>query len=149
MTYMELNNTVLNVSPEGQTMQENGVARKIIVEKKPVYSFFKRFLDIVCSLFGLIVLFVPLLIVSFIILIDSPGSSPIYVQDRIGKNGKKFKFYKFRSMIPGAEKMLDTLLDENEMDGPVFKMKDDPRITRFGRCIRKTSIDELPQLIMS
>ena len=144
---MELNNTALNVSPEGHAMQENGVTRKIVVEKKPVYSFFKRFFDIVCSLFGLIVLFIPLLIVSFIILIDSPGASPIYVQDRIGKNGKKFKFYKFRSMIPGAEKMLDTLLDENEMEGPVFKMKDDPRITRFGRFIRKTSIDELPQLI--
>ena len=80
-------------------------------------------------------------------MIDSPGAPPIYVQERVGKNGRKFKFYKVRSMIPNAEKMLDELLDKNEMDGPAFKIKDDPRITRFGRFIRKTSIDELPQLL--
>jgi lipopolysaccharide/colanic/teichoic acid biosynthesis glycosyltransferase len=95
---------------------------------------------------GLIILSVPLLIVALIVVIDSPGASPIYVQERIGKNGRKFKFYKFRSMIPNAEKKLDQLLEKNEMEGPAFKMKDDPRITRFGRFIRKTSIDELPQL---
>ena len=61
-------------------------------------------------------------------------------------NGRRFKFYKIRSMIPNAEQILDQLLEKNEMEGPAFKMKDDPRITRFGRFIRKTSIDELPQL---
>ena len=117
------------------------------IPNKPVYLFFKRLFDIVFSIFGLVVLFVPLLIISLIIIIDSPGASPIYVQERVGKNGKLFKFYKFRSMIPNAEKRLDSLLDKNEMDGPVFKIKDDPRITRFGHIIRITSIDELPQLL--
>ena len=116
------------------------------VKKKPIYQFFKRLFDIVLSVLGLIVLFLPLVIVCLIIMIDSPGASPIYVQDRIGKNGKRFRFYKFRSMCPNADTMLDSLLDKNEMEGPAFKMQNDPRITRFGRFIRKTSIDELPQL---
>jgi len=116
------------------------------IAKRPVYSFFKRCFDIVASLLGLVVLAVPLLIVCLIILIDSPGASPIYVQERIGKNGKSFRFYKFRSMVPNAEKMLESLLEKNEMQGPAFKIKEDPRITKFGRFIRKTSIDELPQL---
>jgi lipopolysaccharide/colanic/teichoic acid biosynthesis glycosyltransferase len=116
------------------------------IEKKPVYSFFKRCFDIVASLLGLIVLAVPLLIISLIIVIDSPGASPIYVQERIGKNGKSFRFYKFRSMVPNADQLLESLLDKNEMQGPAFKIKNDPRITKFGHFIRKTSIDELPQL---
>ena len=116
------------------------------IEKKPVYSFFKRCFDIVAAFFGLMVLLLPLLIIAIIIIIDSPGASPIYVQDRIGKNGKTFKFYKFRSMVPNADQLLEKLLDKNEMEGPAFKIKEDPRITKFGRFIRKTSIDELPQL---
>lgn len=116
------------------------------IEKKSTYSFFKRCFDIVCSFLGLVILFVPLLIVALIIVIDSPGASPIYIQERIGKNGRKFKFYKFRSMVPNADKLLESLLDKNEMTGPAFKMKNDPRITRFGSFIRKTSVDELPQL---
>lgn len=119
---------------------------KIYIKRKPIYTFFKRAFDIVSSIIGLIILLLPLLIVALIIVIDSPGASPIYVQERIGKNGRKFKFYKFRSMTPNAEQMLDSLLEKNEMEGPAFKMKDDPRITRFGHFIRKTSIDELPQL---
>jgi len=116
------------------------------IPAKHTYAFFKRLFDIVVSLLGLIVLAVPLLIVFLIIVIDSPGASPIYAQQRIGKNGKPFKFYKLRSMIPHAERQLDKLLAQNEMEGPAFKMKDDPRITRFGRIIRRSSIDELPQL---
>ena len=119
----------------------------ITIEKKTVYSFLKRILDIVCSLLGMIVLLVPLAVVALIITIDSPGASPIYIQKRIGKNGKEFKLFKFRSMVADADKLLDSLLDKNEMDGPAFKIKDDPRITRFGRFIRRTSIDELPQLL--
>lgn len=131
--------------------EETTVPRKelepyIYIYRKPVYNFFKRAFDIFGSFFGLIILSLPLFIVALIIIIDSPGAFPIYVQERIGKNGRKFKFYKFRSMIPNAEQMLEQLLEKNEMEGPVFKMKDDPRITRFGHFIRKTSIDELPQL---
>ena len=117
------------------------------MQSKPVYDFFKRCFDIVFSVVALLVLFVPLCIVALIIVIDSPGASPIYVQKRVGKNGKEFKFYKFRSMVPNAESMLDSLLDQNEMEGPAFKIKEDPRITKFGRIIRRACIDELPQLI--
>ena len=117
------------------------------IAKKPVYDFFKRVADVFCALLGLSVLFVPLAVLALIIVIDSPGASPIYIQERVGKNGKRFKFYKFRSMIPHAEQKLDALLSQNEMNGPAFKMADDPRITRVGRFIRKASIDELPQLL--
>ena len=76
----------------------------------------------------------------------SPG--PIFFsQIRVGKNGRKFRFYKFRSMRANAEDMLKDLLKDNEMDGPVFKMANDPRITRVGSFIRKTSLDELAQLV--
>lgn len=121
-------------------------AAKALTAPKPVYDFFKRVFDIFCAFIGLAILFVPFLIISLIIIIDNPGASPMYCQKRIGKNGKEFSFYKFRSMVAGADAMLESLLDKNEMDGPVFKIKDDPRITRVGRFIRKTSIDELPQL---
>jgi lipopolysaccharide/colanic/teichoic acid biosynthesis glycosyltransferase len=87
-----------------------------------------------------------LLLIALIIILDSPGASPIFSQTRVGRDGKEFTFYKFRSMIPNAENRLDELLPDNEMQGPVFKIREDPRITRFGRFIRKCSIDELPQL---
>ncbi len=129
---------------EQQTQSEQ--KEKIYIAKKPFYNFFKRCFDIFCAFFGLIFIALPLAVIALIIVIDSPGASPIYVQYRVGKNGKQFKFYKFRSMVANADKMLDSLLDKNEMSGPVFKIKEDPRITKVGRFIRKTSIDELPQL---
>lgn len=133
-------------SPKAEEINKTS-CELVYIAKKPIYAFFKRAFDILFSLVALIVLFVPFLILALVIIIDSPGASPIYVQERVGKNGKKFKFYKFRSMIPNAENMLEELLDKNEMTGPVFKIKRDPRITRVGRFIRKTSIDELPQLL--
>ena len=120
--------------------------REEIQKGHKAYRFFKRLQDIVLSLLALIVLAPFMLIVAIIIVIDDPSAGPIFVQKRIGLNGKEFKFYKFRSMCAKAEEKLDTLLDKNEMDGPVFKIKDDPRITRVGKIIRKCSIDELPQL---
>lgn len=87
-----------------------------------------------------------MLITALAIIIDYPKGSPIFLQERIGRNGKKFKMFKFRSMVVDAEDKLDNLLKSNEMDGPVFKIAKDPRITRVGRFIRKTGIDELPQL---
>ena len=116
-------------------------------QTKKGYEVSKRIFDIFFSIFAMIFLFIPFIIIMLIILIDSPGVSPIYVQERVGKGGKRFKFYKFRSMKPKAEEMLESLLHANEMDGPAFKIKNDPRITRFGRFMRKTGIDELPQLI--
>lgn len=111
------------------------------------YRFFRRLQDIVLSLLALLVLWPVLLVIAIIIILDSPGAGPIFVQTRVGKNGKEFRFYKFRSMCPNAEAKLEELLDQNEMEGPAFKIKEDPRITRFGKFIRATSIDELPQLI--
>ncbi len=142
---METKEKILGPSVDTTTVQEEN-KEKVYIQNKPGYDICKRIFDILCSALGLLALLIPFLIISLIISIDSPGALPIYVQKRHGKNGKIFKFYKFRSMVPNAEQMLDSLLDQNEVDGPAFKMKDDPRITRFGHFIRKTSIDELPQL---
>lgn len=111
------------------------------------YWFWRRMQDILLSIFGLAVLWPLMLIVAIVIVIDSPGASPIFTQTRVGRDGKEFTFYKFRSMRPNAEKELDALIPKNEMKGPVFKIKNDPRITKVGRFLRKTSIDELPQLL--
>ena len=128
-------------------IQENTIDNRILNDSRKGYERAKRLFDIVVSLVLLLVLFVPMALVALIIVIDSPGASPIYIQERVGLNGKSFKLYKFRSMVPNAEKQLDSLLSQNEMQGPAFKMKNDPRITRFGKFIRKCCIDELPQLI--
>ena len=114
---------------------------------KRLYCAAKRGQDILFSLLALLVLWPLMLLLALVIYIDSPGASPFFVQERIGLNGKPFRFIKFRSMVPDAEKKLHALLDKNEMDGPVFKIKRDPRITRVGSFIRRCSIDELPQLI--
>ncbi len=106
--------------------------------------FLKRTLDIVGSLVGMVILGVAVLFVAPAIKLDSPG--PVFFgQTRIGKNGRKFTFYKFRSMYVDAEARKKELLDQNEVKGLMFKMEDDPRITRVGRFLRRTSIDELPQ----
>lgn len=110
------------------------------------YKFFKRVIDIVCSLSGLLLLSPVLIIVSILIKLESDGPI-IFSQDRIGYKGQKFKMYKFRSMVVNAEELKKKLAERNEMSGPMFKMKNDPRVTKVGKFIRKTSIDELPQLI--
>lgn len=120
--------------------------RDTVLKSGRTYWGFCRLQDIILSLLALAVLLPFLLIIAAIIVIDSPGASPIFSQTRVGRDGKEFTFYKFRSMIPNAEEHLDALLADNEMHGPAFKIKDDPRITRVGRIIRKCSIDELPQL---
>ena len=105
----------------------------------------KRLLDLSGAIFGLIVLSPLLLATAIIIKVTDPG--PIFFsQVRSGRNGRKFRMHKFRSMVVNAEKLKAELEKLNEMDGPVFKIKHDPRITKIGRFIRKTSIDELPQL---
>ncbi len=126
--------------------QSESAEPEITIYEKPVYLAVKRCFDIVFSLLCIIVFTIPILFVMLLIVIDSPGASPIYTQYRVGKNGRVFKFYKLRSMVPEADQMLDSLLDQNEMEGPAFKISNDPRITRVGRVIRRTCIDELPQL---
>ena len=140
-----MNKEDIIAQPSGKNQRASS-SKSIEIPRKPTFDFLKRCFDIIASVIGLCVLLVPLLIIGLIIVIDSPGAAPIYVQERVGKGGKTFRFYKFRSMIPNAESMLESLLEDNEVDGPAFKMKNDPRVTRFGRFIRKTSIDELPQL---
>ena len=111
------------------------------------YWVLRRAQDIVFSLLALILLAPMALLISLAIVLDSPGASPVFSQLRVGRNGKLFRLYKFRSMCPNAESKLNDLLQDNEMDGPVFKIKGDPRITRVGRFLRKTRLDELPQLL--
>lgn len=110
------------------------------------YEVSKRALDFTAALLGLILLSPIFLIVSILIKLESEGEV-IFSQTRIGFNGKEFKMYKFRSMVKNAEELKAKLAAQNEMSGPMFKMKDDPRVTKVGKFIRKTSIDELPQLI--
>jgi lipopolysaccharide/colanic/teichoic acid biosynthesis glycosyltransferase len=121
---------------------------KMIVWKSTVaFSYFlKRLLDIVVSFMAIFIASPLLIFVGIVIRIESPGSV-IFSQVRVGKDGRHFKFFKFRSMIQNAEKLKAALTRDNESrDGVIFKMKKDPRITRVGAFIRKFSIDELPQL---
>ncbi len=117
------------------------------VTEKPIYEFLKRVMDIVCSGLALVVLSPVLLIIA--LAVRSDGGPAFYTQQRVGKGGKTFRIYKFRSMCMNADspEMLAKLAALNEMDGPAFKIKNDPRITKVGRFIRRTSLDELPQLI--
>lgn len=112
---------------------------------KPIYEFFKRILDVICSVVALIVLSPVFLVTA--LAVRSDGGPAFYKQTRVGKNNTHFEMYKFRSMCKNAENLQDDLMKYNEMDGPVFKIKGDPRITKVGKFIRKYSIDELPQLL--
>lgn len=111
-----------------------------------LYSIIKRLVDIVGAFTGIIILSPLLIIVAIRIKLDSKGSA-IFSQVRVGYKGKEFKIYKFRTMVEDAEELKKGLENKNEMTGPMFKIKDDPRITKIGKIIRKTSIDELPQLL--
>ena len=111
------------------------------------YWVLRRAQDIVFSLLALILLAPLALLISLAIVLDSPGDGAIFRQRRVGRDGKLFWMDKFRTMCPDAEEQLNELLSQNQMDGPVFKIKGDPRITRVGRFLRKTSLDELPQLL--
>ena len=121
------------------------IENNISFARKANYYFIKRSIDILGALFGIMLLSPIMIVTALLIVIESKGS-PFFAQTRVGKNGRLFKMYKFRSMIINAEELLDKLRDKNEMSGPMFKMKEDPRVTRIGRFIRKASIDELPQL---
>ena len=111
-----------------------------------IYLFLKRIIDILGSLTGLILLSPLFLIVALAIKIEDTKGKIFFAQERCGKDNKTFPMYKFRSMVSNAEELLEELMEYNEMDGPVFKIKEDPRITKVGKFIRKTSVDELPQL---
>ena len=121
------------------------------VPKSMPYAVIKRLFDIVFSLVALLVALIPAVILCLVICLESPGF-PIYVQKRMGRMRSDgtlttFPMFKFRSMYRDADQRLDSLLSQNEIAGPMFKMHDDPRVTKVGRFIRKHSIDEVPQFI--
>ncbi|WP_201726588.1 sugar transferase, partial [Lactobacillus helveticus] len=108
-----------------------------------VYHTVKRLFDIIASAVGLILLS-PLFLFLIIKIRHEDGGPAFYSQERIGKDEKLFKMWKFRSMVVNADQMIDQLEDQNEIEGAMFKIKDDPRITKIGHTIRKYSLDELP-----
>ena len=137
-----LKSTALEISRDAEEIR---IVREK-TEKKLLYQFTKRLFDIVISLISLLALIPVFIIIALAIKLDSKG--PVfYAQTRVGKKGKRFKMYKFRSMCKDADKKLPEIYHLNEKDGPVFKISNDPRITRVGQFIRKTSIDELPQFL--
>ncbi len=110
------------------------------------YELIKRIIDILASVCGIILLLPLFILVGICIKLEDPQGKVFFSQERVGKEGKIFRMYKFRSMVHNAEELLKDLQDKNEQTGPVFKIENDPRITNIGKYIRKTSIDELPQL---
>ena len=131
---------------ENKDFTEGIEISKILERESKLYLFIKRSIDIICSLAGIIVLSPVFLIVAVLIKIEDPKGSIFFCQERNGQHPNTFKMYKFRSMVHNAEELLKDLQHKNEQTGPAFKMTDDPRITKVGKFIRKTSLDELPQL---
>ncbi len=139
-----INNNITSLVPEAVNDEQKKSLKK-------VDKFFKRTIDIIASIFGIIAL-LPLTICVYIANLICKDRGPVfYTQNRIGQNGKIFKMYKYRSMIVGADDKLEKYLEENEEARKEFKqykkLKDDPRVTKVGKFIRKTSIDEFPQFI--
>lgn len=110
------------------------------------YLIIKRIIDIFLSALGLLVLMPLFVVVAILIKLEDPKGKVFFRQTRVGKNEKHFPMYKFRSMVSNAEELKENLLAYNEVSGAMFKIKNDPRITQIGKFLRKTSIDELPQL---
>ena len=119
--------------------------------KSVIYYLTKRSFDIACSIIGLVFMIPLILIVKISYILTGDFKSIFYTQKRIGKNGKEFNFFKFRSMIPDADLVLEKLLKENKKMRKEYqlnkKLKNDPRITKMGNVLRKTSLDELPQVL--
>ena len=121
--------------------------QQVQTNNKKRYLISKRIIDFILSLLGIIILFPLFVLLAFIIKVEEPRGPVIFKQIRIGKDGQAFYMYKFRSMVTNAEDLKVFLCNQNEATGPVFKIKHDPRVTKVGWFIRKTSIDELPQLL--
>ncbi|MCU5122622.1 sugar transferase [Bacillus paranthracis] len=128
-------------------MKEQGLLAAEEVNQNSLYLFTKRLMDIVGAICGLVFLSPIFIIIAIVIKLEDPKGPVLFKQIRVGKDGKEFGMYKFRSMVTDAEERLKDLLKYNEVSGAMFKMKEDPRVTKIGKFIRKTSIDELPQLL--
>lgn len=145
---VDLNIDIFNIPSSGKKVLNRVGKYAVVTFARNIFSnrqiLAKRMLDITGSLIGMIILGIATVFVAPAIKLDSPG--PVFFgQTRVGKNGRKFTFYKFRSMYQDAEQRKKELMKKNEVKGLMFKMEDDPRITRVGRFLRNTSIDELPQ----
>lgn len=126
--------------------------KKIYVDEEKLnhqygYRTIKRIFDFVAALIAVIILSPVFLIIAIAIKINDPHGPVFYTQERVGKDGRHFRMFKFRSMVTNADELLEKLKAQNEIKGAMFKMKNDPRITKVGRFIRKYSLDELPQLL--
>ena len=138
--YPELQDDVSDSVPAGEMDEIPKVT------ENRLYFIMKRITDIIVALL-LFILFLPIVpVVAILIRLDSPGAI-MFKQKRVGKNGRIFDFYKFRSMVHGAENVIGALRPLSAGDGPVFKLKHDPRVTPVGRFLRRSSLDELPQLL--
>ena len=124
---------------------------KPLVTKKQLYLCIKRIFDIICSLFGLIFFIISYIFVKIAYMLTGDFHRVLFTQDRIGKNGKHFKLFKFRSMVPNGEEVLKEMMEKDPKIREEYtknkKLENDPRITKVGKVIRKCSIDELPQFI--
>lgn len=140
MEYTESVDSITIESPEVQPLKEH-------LARKKGYLVVKRLIDIVGSIVGVVLMIPFIFIVGIAIKLESKSlrAKVFFVQERVGKDGKTFKMLKFRSMQEDAEEQLKNILHKNEIKGAMFKMKNDPRVTKVGKFIRKTSIDELPQ----
>ena len=153
--FFEQMGVVVNISLDLIGINTDGVRRVYTIEDYPVLAIssrlfdyrmviLKRIIDVVGTIVGLLITAIVSVVLVPLIKMESPG--PIFFkQERIGMNGRVFKLYKFRSMYEDAEDRKKDLMDQNEMSGLMFKMENDPRITKVGKFIRKTSLDELPQ----
>ena len=129
---------------------ENTIEKEGVTTNNLIYSFFKRLFDIIVGILGLILLIPVTLIVKIINILNKDYAPVFYSHIRIGKNGKEFKLYKYRSMVPNADEILKEMLKDKKVAAEYNKnkkLKNDPRITKIGRILRKTSLDELPQFI--
>jgi exopolysaccharide biosynthesis polyprenyl glycosylphosphotransferase len=132
--------------PRVVTLSEQPFITFDMLPPYPEFRAIKHGFDAVAAMLGLVLLSPLFVLVGFAVVVTM-GRPVFFLQERAGMFGRRFRMIKFRTMVPGAEKKRDELLDRNEMSGPVFKVSDDPRVTRLGRLLRQTSIDELPQLI--
>ena len=129
---------------------EKIIEKDIVVRKRIVYPFFKRLFDILVGILGVLLLLPVSIIVKIINILNKDFSPVFYSHTRIGKNGKEFKLYKFRSMVPNADEVLMEMLKDEKIAEEYHKnkkLKDDPRITKVGKFLRKSSLDEIPQFI--
>ncbi|MBB6673426.1 sugar transferase [Cohnella nanjingensis] len=118
----------------------------IVVQERKGYLIAKRLMDIIGTLMGIILFSLVMILVAILIKLEDPRGKVLFKQARIGKSGKLFQIYKFRSMSADAEEKLEELLPVNEASGAIFKIRNDPRVTKVGKWIRRMSIDELPQI---